>query len=109
VSYLFLDDLRNPENQDWHIVRSYNQFVDYILKNDLPCVISMDHDLGLEKDGYDCIKFLVHYIMDNFMLQNKEVTLPVILVHSMNPVGKENIEKYWSGFVLNILNERLRG
>jgi hypothetical protein len=107
MSYLFLDDLRNPDNNQWYVVRSYNEFVDYILSHDIPTVVSMDHDLGLEKDGYDCIKFLVHYIIDNYMSKCKEVTLPVVMVHSMNPVGRANIEKYWESFVLSVLSDRI--
>ena len=107
MSYLFLDDLRDPDNNQWYVVRNYDSFVDYILNNDIPLVISMDHDLGESKDGYDCIKFLVHFILDNYIMKNEYITLPVVLVHSMNPVGKENIKKYWDGFVINILSGRL--
>jgi hypothetical protein len=126
---LFLDDVRSPKDaiglvpnhfnkfyfeNDWDIVRNYDQFVDYIESNGLPEFISFDHDLGdtameeyfngvvihgridysniTEKTGLDCAKFLAEYCLD----ENKP--LPQYLVHSANPVGKKNIE----GFLNNL-------
>jgi hypothetical protein len=116
---LFLDDIRIPKDcanglvpshlnklywdNDWNIVRSYNSFVAWIVKNGLPDFISFDHDLadihytmdfsdkndgGKEKTGYECAKWLVDYCMD----QNLEI--PSFIVHSQNPVGKANIQSY---------------
>lgn len=107
---LFLDDFRMPPDSTWDVVRSYRSFVDYIKENGVPDVISFDHDLGqehydvydktpklgnvqfkeveehyskfFEKTGYDCAKWLVEN-----ELMPEEYT-----VHSMNPVGKQNIE-----------------
>ncbi len=60
---LFLDDIRDPENAylwdekkslyeksgisswNWAIVRSYDEFVEYIKKNGIPDVVSFDNDL----------------------------------------------------------------
>ena len=118
---LFLDDIRHNYDalqmlgyvvykEPWDIVRSYDEFVAWIQKNGLPDLISFDHDLadthytpqeywndyhksaeyqaGLthtEKTGLDCAKWLVEYCLDN------EVKLPKYLVHSANPVGRDNI------------------
>ncbi|WP_363315998.1 cyclic-phosphate processing receiver domain-containing protein [Chryseobacterium sp.] len=102
---LFLDDIRYPAEvyqytqqgiflrKDWHIVRNYDQFVNRILKKGLPEMISFDHDLAdenyrksnAEKTGYDCVKWLIDYCLDN------GIDLPKFYCHSMNPVGKENI------------------
>ena len=117
---LFLDDERFPQtavtlvtekvdmykdDRDWVIVRNYDEFVDTILKNGLPDMISFDHDLAdikydngvmsfsyREKTGFDTAKWLVDYCMNN------DVKLPNYQVHSANPVGKENIEKYLENF-----------
>ncbi|BAP29972.1 uncharacterized protein CHSO_0935 [Chryseobacterium sp. StRB126] len=113
---LFLDDIRYPIEayrytkqdiflrKDWHIVRNYDQFVNRILEKGLPEMISFDHDLAdehylkpdakefVEKTGYDCAKWLVEYCMDN------DLDLPRFYSHSMNPVGKENIEKLLKNF-----------
>ena len=116
---LFIDDLRsldmiypNQNPQEWVIVRSYHEFVNYITKFGLPTFISFDHDLGFEhtrwyfengghdnppdpsgddfreKTGYDCTKWLV-----DFCIENKK-PLPNWQVHSANPVGASNIRNY---------------
>lgn len=105
MQFLFLDDVRQPEDaasyssleykklyrdNRWQIVRGYDTFVQYILHNGLPDVISFDYDLGAEKDGYDCAKWLI-----NYMNENSFKVLPEILCHSMNPVGKENLLQYF--------------
>lgn len=112
---LFLDDERLPHNVTWvnlpesqhyTIVRNYNEFVDLITLRGIPRFVSYDHDLadshyghGLrgdqipydtykEKTGYDCAKWLVNECMI------KGVKHPPYIVHSMNPVGKQNIISY---------------
>lgn len=99
MSYnLFLDDLRSTYDafnmtlrityisDQWVIVRSYDEFVSYITKNGLPGRISFDHDLGEGKTGHDCAHWLIEYCLD------RNLTLPEWRVHSMNPVGKDNID-----------------
>lgn len=128
---LWLDDTRNPFLNDWLSyspidkpydvvwVKSYVEFVDYLINNGLPDGICFDHDLGLtidsnseltyyngeissfslnvyndnEKSGYDCAKWLVEYCMDN----NKQ--LPAYNIQSMNPVGKEKINALFKNFI----------
>lgn len=105
---LFLDDIRIPKEainlvpngfndfylqNDWDIVRNYDEFVLHIEMNGVPEFVSFDHDLAdfhykLEKTGLDCAKFLVEYCAD------ENLQLPQYLVHSANPSGKENIEKF---------------
>lgn len=115
---LWLDDVRNPkqfipqyDNVVW--VKHYNEFVQYIQENSLPDLISFDHDLGDyqalyssgyiegelpedEKTGYDCIKWLIDYCIDN------KLKLPECIVHSANPVGKKNIESYIENYKKNL-------
>jgi len=52
---LYIDDLRTTPI-GYQRVYSYKEFIDFI---------SFDHDLGLEETGYDCVKFLVNYCLDN--------------------------------------------
>lgn len=116
---VFLDDVRNPycvfkntilpiyeHDEDWVIIRSYDDFVSYLNNNDIPEVVSFDHDLSYdaylpqnqegeidydsleEKTGYDAAKILVEYCL------NKGVDIPMYYVHSANPVGAENIKYY---------------
>lgn len=131
---LFLDDIRdvkdacyyvsNPKiywEDDWDVVRNYNEFVDYIEKNGLPDLISFDHDLAdfhydykpedyenmseedminnfgsMEKTGLDCAKWLVDYCFLN------RLPIPEFMVHSANPVGKKNIESFLNNTIKHI-------
>lgn len=91
---LYLDDLRIPKTDGWSIVRSYDEFVSWVTSNGAPDVVSFDHDLGEDvMTGYDCVKWLVEYCIEN------NVTFPQWNVHSANPVGKENIERYIVNFL----------
>ena len=103
---LWLDDLRDPivfldqEYFKTHLVKwvkSYDGFVEYIKVNNLPDIISFDHDLGInddgtEKNGKDCANFLIEYCMDN------NLPLPQYKVHSANPVGLKNISSLFDNF-----------
>lgn len=93
---------------DWKVVRSYREFVDVVKENAGEIThVSFDHDLGdehyllcnakytnwdeyydddnREMTGYDCAKWLLEYYRE------KVLALPEIYVHSMNPVGTQNI------------------
>jgi hypothetical protein len=111
--YIFLDDERSPEDvtwltlpsvdrDRWHIARNIDEFRTYL---DFHLVeikhISFDHDLGLmhygndysdERTGFHCAKLLVERCMD------ENIPLPSYAVHSMNPVGRENIMSYLDNF-----------
>lgn len=94
---LFLDDLRDAEkyypNQGFITKRSYYDAVEYVKENGIPAFISFDHDLAdeaqVEMTGYDFAKFMIDFIIDN-----KLQCVFEYVVHSANPVGKENIEYY---------------
>jgi hypothetical protein len=117
--HLFLDDERFPKDVvwvelplvAWVIVRNYKQFVDTINRDGLPLSISFDHDLAdehyqeyhasrdpklinggnfrydkvKEKTGYHCAQWLAQYCVD------KNLPIPVYYLHTMNPIGKENM------------------
>ena len=112
---LFLDDNRIPTHVTWveipkdqhySVVRNYKEFVDLVTLKGLPKFVTYDHDLndvhyghGLkgddipydsytEKTGYDCAKWLVDYCV------KRGVKHPPYMVHSMNPIGKQNIISY---------------
>lgn len=118
--YLFLDDIRDPvsvtwvrlpnvDQSDWKIVRDYQEFVSCIMTHGIPKFIAFDHDLAdihyygndttsdrHEDTGYDCAKWLAEYCMDN------NFKIPDYVVHSMNPVGSENITRYLENAKKNI-------
>ncbi len=117
--HLFLDDVRFPKDVkwlelplvEWVIVRNYNQFIETIERDGIPVSVSFDHDLAdehyqdyetatdkdhplfgqvqyhkfVEKTGYDCAKWLANYCVD------KQIPVPLYYLHSLNPVGRENI------------------
>ena len=110
----------NIDKGPWCIVRSFNAAVDWVQKNGFPNVISFDHDLGYEefdtdengkiivtvadteKNGYDFAKFLVEYdLSTSTMPDNFTFT-----VHSMNPIGAENIRKYLENYIF-VKNKKL--
>lgn len=111
MTKLYLDDFRNPPDSSWNVVRSYDAFVDFIKNYGVPDIISFDHDLAdehypvssgyftealpydiyKEKTGYHCAKWLVE----------NELHVKEFRVHSMNPVGAENIRALlsrWKSF-----------
>ena len=113
---LWLDDIRNPFENDWLVfspieqpfeviwVKKYHQFVSWIQENGLPDGICFDHDLSdihinkstyKEKTGYDAAKFLVEYCLDN------KLKIPKWNIQSANPVGKDNINGLLMSFIKN--------
>ena len=78
------------ETVDFHVVRSYTAFINYIKNNGLPQFISFDNDLGLDEngevapDGYAAAKWLVYE--SGLDLRNLKFK-----VHSANPVAAEQI------------------
>lgn len=107
TTLIFLDDERYPKDVTWmdvdysqfrdvRIVRTYNQFCDFISNCNIhDVVISFDHDLqdfnsdGKEWTGYDCLKYLVDLCLD------VEWKIPVCYFHTQNVVGKKNMESYY--------------
>jgi hypothetical protein len=103
---LWIDDIRNPLENDWLVfspigkdvdvvwVKSYDEFVDYLNHADtLPDAICFDHDLGDGKSGYDCAKYLVEFCMD------RGLKLPKWNCQSANPVGRENIDALLNNYL----------
>lgn len=122
---LFLDDIRMPYDcpkyhymsyrkidlriyhEEWEIVRSHGQFINWIIENGLPDLISFDHDLtdddnlkeelnikewfdfdnNRDYNGMDSAKWLINYCVDN------NLKLPEYVIHSANPVGYDNIKE----------------
>lgn len=118
---LFLDDERRVREVTWQelpdvcwqIIRNFDDFVKFVKKNGLPEYISFDHDLGEchypyintevgedfkkgiidykkmdGKTGYDAAKWLCDYCQD------RNLKFPKYFVHSMNPIGRQNILGY---------------
>lgn len=109
---LFLDDIRYPADvrydlgpyRDVVICRTMDDAVWCVEQYGLPTVISFDHDLADthyiigdgEKTGYTFAKWFCDYVMDNALDLPNNFRYHV---HSMNPVGAENIRKYMENFL----------
>lgn len=122
---LFLDDWRIPRDcatymwqrtdcrvfhEEWEIVRSYGQFVKWIMKNGLPHLVSFDYDLADVEElkenlpieewfdinenriytGLDCALFLLEYCRE------MNLELPMYIIHSANPDGTTAIKNILS-------------
>ena len=107
---LFLDDLRTiemvydeSEVNHFSIVRSYKDFVSYIIQNGLPDFISFDNDLGLDEqgklapDGYACAKWLVYE-------SGLDLSQLKFHVHSANPVATEQIRGLLNNYIAHLNN-----
>lgn len=82
---IWLDDERPPPDQSWIHVTNYYDCI-HLLNNQNVTEISLDHDLGQNKSGYDVAKFIEENANNNVPPPNK------ISVHSQNPVGKKYIQ-----------------
>lgn len=107
---LWLDDLRTPwtlEKYSEHVgktvtkvtwVKSYSEFRNHIVENQMPEFIFFDHDLGdFDKDGteftgYTCAKWLMSICM------NRRILPPKYYIQSSNPVGRKNISETFESY-----------
>ena len=109
VIYMYLelgDDAAKYTDEPWFVVKTYTEFTDFIREKGMPSLVSFDHDLGIdhyrkqytgtdldyvedfgeEKTGWHCADWLIKYHMDH------KGPWPTCWVHSMNPVGKQNLK-----------------
>lgn len=105
---LFLDDIRTIEmvydkamEAEFDIVRTYQDFVNYIKVNGLPEFISFDNDLGLDEngevapDGYAAVKWLV--FESGLDLRKMKFN-----VHSANPIAAEQIRGLLNNYIKHL-------
>ena len=103
---LYLDDIRHPhqsgyQDSEWIACRNDKTFKDMFTSFDsIITHISFDHDIdsydenGDEVTGYNCVKWLCDYILDN----NLDISNLRLNFHTTNAVGKENMVCYWNNF-----------
>lgn len=81
---IYLDDVREAP-KGWIRVHTYEEAIEG-LKTGRVEQISLDNDLGTEKEGYDVAKWIERQTFEtNFRP-------PKIWIHSANPVAARNIE-----------------
>lgn len=92
--YVYLDDERKtPEGY----VRTYTpKETIEILKTQQVEHLSLDHDLGDDENigtGYDVLVWLEESVFSGEYYEKYGFNVPWIDIHSMNPVGKERMQK----------------
>ena len=93
---LFIDDLRDPVTIDWKVARSSVEAKDIVVEFGIPNEIAFDHDLG----GEDTSIIFIHWLIDKIL--DEDLKLPEgfrFSIHSMNPIGVENIKSLMAGVV----------
>lgn len=97
---LYLDDIRMPKYPGFTIARNVDEAKRLIKKKGFPSYMSLDHDLGEgEPTGHDFVKWIVNEYMD------KDLPEFEFVVHSANPVGKENMETLLNNFIRHKRNK----
>jgi hypothetical protein len=105
---IYLDDIRTPDDNEWVVVRNYDEFVTKINELGLENIelITLDHDLGdtammewytnvaknytlnyeniTEKTGMDCTKWLIEQWLNGAHVCK-------VMVHSANAIGSANM------------------
>jgi len=114
--YIYLDDVRIPNDPRWTVVKNYDEFVAKVTEIGLENIelISLDHDLGdtammewhtnvyhnfkldynniTEKTGMDCTKWLVEQWMNG-------APICEVKVHSANAIGSANMMGYINNYL----------
>ena len=128
---IFLDDNRNPidvyeyTNQleykifAWKVVRSYQEFVDLfterLMNNELPRLVSFDHDLATEHYLIAARNFLNEFDENSVIIPTgwhallwmintyveQDMKLPHIFLHTKNPAGKKNMQSLIDEYGVN--------
>ena len=82
---LYLDDIRAAPDDSWVVARTAQDAIKWLKTLNVE-VISLDHDLGAgQLTGYDVVKWIEKEVFTNKFVP------PIILIHSMNNVGRANI------------------
>lgn len=97
---LFIDDLRDPVTTDWIIARSSTEAEDIVIHFGIPNEIAFDHDLGGDDTSMVFIHWLSHLMIDFGLIFPKHFKYSV---HSMNPIGSQNIRGTMDNLVKNFI------
>lgn len=83
-------------DEQWVIARNIDEVIELIHEKGMPSFISFDHDLGDKTaTGYDIAKLLIDWDIDEYYSFPDNFNF---YVHSLNPIGKANIENLLKGY-----------
>jgi hypothetical protein len=88
MNKVFIDDIRTPPSNDWIVVRSSKEAIDWVNANGMPDIISFDHDLGGDDTSMVFLKQLFEIAFE------KGYNPPKYFIHSANPIGSKNIQSF---------------
>jgi hypothetical protein len=71
---------------EWDVAINYAEAIQYLMENSYD-LITLDHDLGEIKTGYDVANWLENSIVNGNIIHSE------IRCHSANPVGRLRINK----------------
>jgi hypothetical protein len=81
---VFVDDKRSPY-EGWTLAWSYKRAIELLESGGVE-KISLDHDLGTGKTGYDIVCWIEKQVFGENLFEP-----PTIYCHSANCVGRDNI------------------
>jgi hypothetical protein len=83
---VFLDDVRPlpADKSDWTLVKNYKQAVS-LLASGLVLEISLDHDLGEKKTGYDVLSYIEEKVFFG------KFPMPTIHIHTANAPARKKM------------------
>ena len=96
------NNIFNRYNPNFIWVKNLDEFKDYIIKNDLPDMVSFDHDIrpknyyGQHETGADVAQWLIEYCQKN------NLQLPLSIAHSANKNGAKHINDILNSFKNNM-------
>ena len=81
---LYLDDERTPPD-GWVRVKSAEMAI-RLLKRGVVSELSLDHDLGRKKTGYDVVQWMEKAVVTEGFIPPAKIS-----IHTANPVGRRKI------------------
>ncbi len=104
MSYrLFLDDERDPpdDGQDWKIVRSVNEAMNFVFMHGFPAYVSFDNELGeIGCEGRDFAKWLIEEDIENGTMPDNFAWY----AHTQNPIARDAIDGILSAYMRHKAN-----
>ena len=94
--YIYIDDTRSdyskvPDGMAFVHCKTYKEAIEklrFYIEYGTKLIVDFDHDLGCKKNGYDIAKWIVASGYTNIRFR----------IHSMNPVGAQNIRETLSHY-----------
>ena len=98
----YTNNIFSKYNPNFIWVKNLDEFKEYIMSNEMPDMISLDHDIrprnyyGQHENGADVAKWLVNYCKEN------GIKMPLSVAHSANHEGAKRINDILATFQNNM-------